>query len=67
MEREKKGHIYGFHMIAWSKLCRPKKERGLGLHDFRTFNLSLLGKWMWKLQAEGEGGSSLWQKDVICK
>ena len=57
----------GFHMIAWNKLCRSKKERELGLCDFLTSNLALFGKWLWWLHVGGEDDSSLWRKVVIHK
>ena len=38
-------------------MCLPKHKGGLGIKDILTFNLALLGKWMWNLmQHQG----SLW-------
>lgn len=31
--------------VNWSKLCKPKLARGLGIIDLECFNLALLGKW----------------------
>ena len=43
--------------IAWEKVCLLKHKGGLGIKDIQTFNLALLGKWMWNLmQHQG----SLW-------
>lgn len=30
--------------VAWKKLCKQKKEGGMGFHDITKFNQSLLGK-----------------------
>lgn len=35
--------------MAWKKLCKQKKEGGLGFHDITKFNQSLLGKQTWKI------------------
>ena len=35
--------------ISWETVCLPKDKGGLGIKDIRTFNLALLGKWMWNL------------------
>jgi hypothetical protein len=38
--------------VSWSDVCRPKKDGGLGVKDLKTFNLSLLAKWRWRLLSE---------------
>jgi hypothetical protein len=45
--------------VSWGDVCRPKKERGLGVKDLKSFNLSLLAKWredepQWKLVLEAK-------------
>lgn len=41
-------------------MCPPQKRGGLGIHDLRKLNLSLLGKWWWKLEKE----ECIWQ-DIV--
>lgn len=43
---------------------QTKTSRRLGLKDWRSFNLALLGKWRWRLLLEEE---SLWGKVMIAK
>ncbi|KAL5172857.1 putative ribonuclease H protein [Glycine soja] len=35
--------------ISWKTVCLPKQKGGLGIKDIHTFNMALLGKWMWNL------------------
>lgn len=36
--------------IAWTEICRPKVEGGLGLRDLNAWNLALLAKVLWQIQ-----------------
>lgn len=38
--------------VSWEVVCKPKEKGGLGLRDLNLFNLSLLGKWSWRLLEE---------------
>jgi hypothetical protein len=38
--------------INWNTICLKKEDRGLGVRRIREFNLSLLGKWCWRLKEE---------------
>ncbi|GKV28721.1 hypothetical protein SLEP1_g37737 [Rubroshorea leprosula] len=50
--------------VKWDKVCRNKKEGGLGVKDLDRFNLALLGKWRWRLVVEKD---ALWNKVVEAK
>lgn len=51
-----------YHSVNWPIVCSPKDQGGLGVLDLEVMNLSLLGKWLWKLETE----NGLWQ-DFIKK
>ncbi|KAL2921104.1 LINE-1 retrotransposable element ORF2 protein [Bienertia sinuspersici] len=46
-------------LIAWDWVCRPKKEGGLGYKDSYTWNLALLGKYVWSIANKAD---NLWVK-----
>lgn len=37
------------HLMSWSRVCKPKEMGGAGILELRSFNIALLGKWLWKL------------------
>ena len=37
------------HLIAWDKICTPKREGGLGIRKAKEMNVALLGKLGWRL------------------
>jgi hypothetical protein len=45
--------------INWDSICSPKEDGGLGVRRMGTFNLSLLGKWCWRMLVDKEG---LWYR-----
>ena len=49
-----------YHLVRWPKVCKSKKQGGLGIKDIMKLNLSLLCKWWWKLETE----KGIWQ-DII--
>ncbi|GAU48120.1 hypothetical protein TSUD_141420 [Trifolium subterraneum] len=50
--------------IKWDKVCLDKERGVLGVRRVKEFNLSLLGKWCWRLLKEPEG---LWCKVLNVK
>ncbi|MCI19761.1 ribonuclease H protein [Trifolium medium] len=38
----------------WSDVCRSKNDGSLGVNDVKTFNLSPLAKWRWRLLVDSE-------------
>jgi hypothetical protein len=49
--------IRKYHLINWEMVCTPKDLGGLGVLNLELMNISLLCKWLWKLENE-EG---IWQ------
>ena len=45
-------------------MCAACEDGGLGIIDLRTFNLALLGKWVWRLGSD-KGG--LWKEIIVSK
>jgi hypothetical protein len=48
------------YLVGWKSVCQPKDDGGLGLLDLRCMNISLLVKWMWRM----ESSDGLWQKII---
>jgi hypothetical protein len=49
-----------YHLVNWPTVCSPKDQGGLGILDLRNMNISLLTKWLWRL----ETSDGLWQKII---
>jgi hypothetical protein len=43
-----------FHLVNWKKVGTPIQLGGLGIMSLTTFNLALLGKWLWRYVVERE-------------
>ena len=43
-----KDGAHGMCWVAWHKVCRDKKEGGLGIKNLESFNIALLSKWKWR-------------------
>jgi ribonuclease HI len=52
------------HMVGWKKVCRPKKEGGLGLSCAKPRNVALLAKFNWRLIQEKD---SPWVRTILAK
>ena len=58
-----------YHLVKWCKIAKPKQKGGLGIHDLRKMNLSLLCKWWWKLKWKNvkDYGKKIWRKNMLNK
>lgn len=41
-----------YHLVKWSRVCRPKEKGGLGFRNIEAFNTALLCKWWWCLETK---------------
>jgi mannosylglycoprotein endo-beta-mannosidase len=55
--QEREG-VRKYHLVKWADVCQPRDQGGLGLTNLDVKNISLLCKWLWRLENE-EGD---WQK-----
>jgi hypothetical protein len=55
--QEKEG-VRKYHLVNWAEVCQPRDQGGLGITNLDVKNISLLCKWLWRLENE-EGD---WQK-----
>ena len=53
-----------FHLVKWAKVCKPMQVGGLGIRRLRSFNATLLGKWLWRY---GLGTDALWRRVIEAK
>ncbi|XP_021744396.1 uncharacterized protein LOC110710412 [Chenopodium quinoa] len=47
--------------IAWDLVCRPKREGGLGFKESHTWNIAMLGKYVWSIASKED---NMWVKWV---
>ena len=53
-----------FHLVDWFAVCSPLSLGGLGIRNMRTFNVALLGKWLWRF---GQERDALWHQVIEVK
>ncbi|KAJ4771274.1 RNA-directed DNA polymerase (reverse transcriptase)-related family protein [Rhynchospora pubera] len=39
----------GFSLLAWDRVCLPKKLGGFGVLNLKVLNMSLLLRWLWRI------------------
>lgn len=47
------------HLVAWERVCKPKKNGGLGIGNLMKRNEALLCKWLWRFPKD-----ALWHKVI---
>lgn len=52
------------HLLSWNKICRPKREGGLGIRKTADMNKALLAKVGWRLLHNKD---SLWARVLRSK
>ena len=50
-------------MVKWTLINKPNSKGGLGIKNFKLFNISLLCKWWWRLENE----DGIWQELIKAK
>ena len=53
------GEMNESSMGKWESICTPKEDGGLGVKRLDAFNLSLMGKWCWRMMVDKE---ELWYR-----
>ncbi|KAL0453924.1 UNVERIFIED_CONTAM: hypothetical protein Slati_1370500 [Sesamum latifolium] len=48
----------GYPKVAWSQVCKPMSEGGLGVREIRTLNIAMMSLWLWEVVTRN--GASLW-------
>ena len=43
------------HLVSWEKICKPKREGGLGIRSAKEMNIALLAKLGWRLLNTQDG------------
>ncbi|XP_037473916.1 putative disease resistance protein RGA3 [Triticum dicoccoides] len=49
------GNKQKYHMVKWSKICKPKDQGGLGVISSKRMNIALLAKWLWHIETGADG------------
>ncbi|XP_074301272.1 uncharacterized protein LOC141632644 [Silene latifolia] len=48
-------------LVAWDRVCRPKRQRGSGLHNLMIWNMAAVAKYVWWIATKAD---HLWVKWV---
>ena len=51
-------------LVNWKTVCVPVQYGGSGVHNVVFFNMSLLGKWLWRYAMER---NALWRRIIEAK
>lgn len=55
--------MWKYHLVNWNDVCQPRDQGGLGVTNLDVKNVSLLCKWLWRLEnKEGD-----WQELIRAK
>ncbi|XP_057951002.1 uncharacterized protein LOC131145838 [Malania oleifera] len=54
-------------LVAWNEVCILKDEGGLGVFDLKAWNMTLLSKTLWNVQAKKDSLWSIWVHHVYLR
>ncbi|XP_074301479.1 uncharacterized protein LOC141632875 [Silene latifolia] len=54
-------------LVSWEKICRPKKQGGLGFRDLHTWNIATIGMYVWWVQQKTDHLWVRWVHAVYIK
>ncbi|XP_074277647.1 uncharacterized protein LOC141601278 [Silene latifolia] len=52
-------------LVAWEKICRPKRQGGMGFKDLVTWNTAALGKYVWWVEKKADHLWVKWVKEIL--
>uniref|UniRef100_A0A803NJE0 DUF4283 domain-containing protein n=1 Tax=Cannabis sativa TaxID=3483 RepID=A0A803NJE0_CANSA len=52
-----KGNRSKYHLSSWERVCLPKKQGGLGFHEGKKWNITLMAKFIWAISKKQD---NLW-------
>jgi hypothetical protein len=54
-----------YRLAKWSVACHPKDQDGLGIHDLEVKNITILGKWLFKLLNKDETWQTILKRKYV--